>query len=859
MELQSTDLFRPSLAEARTEADETIAKLKSVDLAVPDDYRNYPKAAWERLAESGGVAETAGPYVSRTDDAGRPIQHVCFKVPTGGGKTLLAAAALQRLNQQTGLTLWITPTRAIYEQTKAALRNREHPYRQILEQASGGRVKLLEKDDPFTRGDVANYLCVMLLMLPAANRQKGREFLRMFRDSGHYPTLFPDSDDVLGEGELLSQYPDMERLCANADCPSKQDRKCECRCGTKWKTGPVKRSLFNVFKMLRPVVVLDEAHKAYGAKRRESTEEFVRSVNRLDPSMVIELSATPNRGISNLLVDITGVELRQEEMIKLPVQVKSSTNADWHNTLAEAHDELERLNAEGESLQMSEARYIRPIAVVRVERTGRDQRDSERIHAEDVREYLVQSLGVPAEAVAVKSSEMDELRGQDLLSPYSHVRWIITKAALMEGWDCPFAYVLVMLDNTRAQRALTQLVGRVMRQPHARRTGREALDQCYVYCCNVDVGVAVGQVKNGLEQEGLTGLGDMVMSDSSDFARVPFHRREKFRNRGIFLPLVLHKDGTEWRELDYQRHILPGVDWGAVEAPDPQSSLPDRARWQWATVDVGDALPVFHADRELYIDKAVRISWFARRLSDVVPNPWQAARISRQLVEKLRAAGDDDDDIHDRRSYLSSALREYVTAAVDKEAERVFLDKLGKREIRFDLEADQPNFSMVDTFEIPAAGGPGGLLARNDHQPVQLSLFEPVYDSQFDSALERNFARYLDEQKALQWWHRVAVRQRGDYYLRGWKQDRIWPDFVAMGGETDGKPHVLVFETKGEHLRGNQDTDYKRKVLETLENAFNFGKMTVRDGPAKGTFRLVFNENDFPEALSNLQKAYSAP
>ena len=426
---------------------------------------------------------------------------------------MLAAAALERLNRQTGLTLWITPTRAIYEQTKSALRNREHPYRQMLERASGGRVKLLEKDDLFTRADAANYLCVMLLMLPAANRQKGREFLRMFRDSGRYPTLFPDSDDALGDAKLLNQHPDLERISEN---------------------GPVKHSLFNVFKMLRPVVVLDEAHKAYGAKKREANEEFVRSVNRLDPSMVIELSATPNRGISNLLVDITGVELKQEEMIKLPVQVQSSTNADWHNTLAGAHDKLERLDSEGISLHMNEGRYIRPIAVVRVERTGKDQRDSERIHAEDVREYLVQSLGVPAEAVAVKSAELDELRGMDLLSEFSPVRWIITKAALMEGWDCPFAYVLVMLDNTRAQRALTQLVGRVMRQPHAQRTGMEALDQCYVYCCNVDVGVAVSQVKNGLEQEGLTGLGDSVLSDSPDFQRVPFQRRVPFRDKDIF-------------------------------------------------------------------------------------------------------------------------------------------------------------------------------------------------------------------------------------------------------------------------------------------------------------------------------------
>ena len=157
----------------------------------------------------------------------------------------------------------------------------------------------------------------------------------------------------------------------------------------------MKHSLFNVFKMLRPVVILDEAHKAYGARNLEANEEFARSVSRLDPSLVIELSATPNRGISNLLVDITGVELKNEEMIKLPVQVTSFTNADWHYTLAQAHDELECLDTEAKSLAMSEGRYIRPIAVVRVERTGRDQRDGERVHSEDVREYLTQNLGVP--------------------------------------------------------------------------------------------------------------------------------------------------------------------------------------------------------------------------------------------------------------------------------------------------------------------------------------------------------------------------------------------------------------------------------------------------------------------------------
>ncbi len=833
--LEAFGRWLDALEKARQESAEDVEYYSSRDRPIPEGIRNFPRNAWEELKKTGGVAESAGAYVDRTDEAGRPIPHVCFKVPTGGGKTLLAAAALERLRRQTGLVLWITPTNAIYEQTKAALKDKEHPYRQLLEIASGGRFKFMEKDDPFTRADAANYLCVMLLSLPAANRHRNREFLRMFRDSGRYPAFFPDSDDPLGDGKLLEQHPDLERASEG---------------------GPVKHSLFNVFKMLRSVVVLDEAHKAYGARKPEANQEFARAVSRLDPSLVIELSATPNRGISNLLVDISGPDLKKAQMIKAPVQITSYPNADWIVTLDEAAKQLDALEAEARSLQNSGGDYIRPIAVVRVERTGNDPWDEDHIHAEHVRRLLMTNLAVPENAVRVKSSYTDELRGEDLLSEFSPVRWIITKNALMEGWDCSFAYVLVMLDNTQAQRAVTQLVGRVLRQPYARKTGREALDQCYVYSWNTDVGVAVTHVKNGLEQEGLSGLGDEVMGVSADFRKVTIERRQDFRGRNIFLPLVLHQTGAGWNELDYQRHILPSIDWASITEPDPQSTLPEPVQRQLASVDVGDTLPVYHESQELHIDKDVNISWFARRLSDITPNVWQASRIARQLVERLREAGEADADIYDRRSYLSYALREHVKDEVEKRAERIFRAKLKQGEIRFDLETGRPNFQMKEAYEISVPEN-YGLMAGNNGRQLQLNLFEPVYTQQFDSALERNFARYLDEQKALQWWHRIAVRQHGDYYLRGWKQERIWPDFIAMAINTDGKPHILVFETKGQHLEGNPDTEYKRKVLETLEQSFNAGTMKVSDGPAKGTFRLIFREEEFPTALANLQGAYT--
>ena len=786
----------------------------STDIPIPDELRNYPKAAWKKLKENGGVAATAGEYVDRTDDANRPIPHICFKVPTGGGKTLMAAAALERIPQQRGLVLWIVPTKAIYAQTKAALWNKEHPYRKMLERASAGRVKMLEKEDTFNRDDIANYMCVMLLMLPSANRQRGREFLRMFRDSGRYPSFFPDIDNVFGSRYLLNTYTDLE-------------------CHHENEGGHVKQSLFNVFKVLRPTVVLDEAHKAYGARSRDANVEFARSISRLDPRMVIELSATPNRGISNLLVDIDGPDLKKEEMIKLPVQVTSFPNAEWELTLGQAADELERLDTEARSLENNTGRYIRPIAVVRVERTGKDQRNNEHVHAEDVREYLTQTLHVPSDAVRVKSAENDELGNENLLSEYSQVRWIITKSALMEGWDCPFAYLLVMLDNTQAQRAISQLVGRVMRQPHAQLTGRESLDQCYVYCNNTDVATVVTQVKNGLESEGLTGLGDEVMGGSGtqqqvDGIRVEtVQRRERFQDEEIYLPMVLHRKDNDWIQLNYQMHILPNVDWSAIQPPDPAASLPETVRRQTASVDVGDELPVFHEDREPDIEKKVSISDFANRLSDIVPNLWQAARIAQEMLERLIADGETDEDIYDRRSYLVHVLREHVKNEVEVQSEQIFRRKLETGKIRFDLETREPNYRMVDSYEIHVSPNSDRPLIIN-FQPVQLSLFDPVFEKQFDSDLEKNFAYYLDEERAMRWWHRVAARQRGEYYVQGWRRGRIYPDFVAMTQRIGGTTHVLICDTKGEHLGGNLDTEYKKKVLETLEGAFNrAGRMVV--------------------------------
>lgn len=105
-----------------------------------------------------------------------------FQGANRGGKTLLASCAVQRINQDyfnrnNGFVLWIVPSETIYIQTSHQLRDREHPYRQMLDKASGGKTLILDRNDRFTWQDVQDNVCVMLLMLQSSNRDVRKHYV----------------------------------------------------------------------------------------------------------------------------------------------------------------------------------------------------------------------------------------------------------------------------------------------------------------------------------------------------------------------------------------------------------------------------------------------------------------------------------------------------------------------------------------------------------------------------------------------------------------------------------------------------------------------------------------------------------
>jgi type III restriction enzyme len=830
--LDTLDLYLDELRIHLAKTDKILRvneKERDPDLILP--VPDFPELTWERLKAQGRLpAFRAGiPYSGRKDGIGNDVPNVCLKIPTGGGKTLLAANAVSRilgryLQRNYGFVLWIVPNEAIYSQTKKQLTNREHPYRQILDRAAAGRVKILEKNDPLNRMDVESHLCVMLLMLQSANRET-KETLRLFRDRGNVHGFFPAVDDVPSHFELLGRV-------GNLSCYGSRDN-----------MGAIAHeSLGNVLRLVRPVVVMDEGHKAYTTIAMNTLFDF-------NPSFVLELSATPKdrpqdtpRRYANWLVDVRGAALQREEMIKLPINVKVKAGSDWKACLRESLDQLNVLQSHADELRANTSRYTRPILLVQVERTGKDQREKNTIHSEDVREYLL-GLGIDKSEIAVKTSETNELddpENIDLLSPTCAVRVIITKQALQEGWDCPFAYILCALAASRNQSAMTQLVGRILRQPEARNTPDSFLNECYVFCQHVKTKDVIQAIKKGLEQDGMADLADQVREAKAETGRGKdkrkLPRRERFRTLDIYLPLVNWVDGKDARPLDYERDVLSQLDWTQLDV----TSLAQRLAEE-VNAERSQMLRLTLADGDDFL-KTTEVSivpegrdfdpvYATRSLVDIVPNPWVARGVLEELLTALRKRGFDDARMGTASSYILEELRKWLQQERDLLAEKQFISDVAGERIQFRLRADRELWRMPK--EIPTDRADGARqLARNSGGAAEKSLFSPVYEDDFNKA-EAEFACYLDEAGALRWWHR-NVAKGANYWIQGWKKSRVYPDFIFAHDRTDGKERVLVWEMKGDQLEGNLDTAYKRKLLETVSANFR-----AEQGVKAGTLELL--------------------
>ena len=134
-----------------------------------------------------------------------------------------------------------------------------------------------------------------------------------------------------------------------------------------------------------------------------------------------------------------------------------------------------------------------------------------------------------------------------------------------------------------------------------------------------------------------------------------------------------------------------------------------------------------------------------------------------------------------------------------------------KNELRFVLLAGCIRNTIPQ--QIEARGGTPPLMDRNYQRP-QRSLFDYAADD--FNTVERDFVLYLDSQQWVVGWIRNFART--GYGIQGWKPNKVYPDFMVLAGQE--QPYlpefsrVYVLDTKGLHLKGNEDTEYKQELFE---------------------------------------------
>lgn len=450
------------------------------------DYQTRALAALSHFlteARSGTVAEAFKasyleqnliPVPYRDYNFGE-MPYVCLRLPTGGGKTVLASYAVSvvqkaYLEQDYPVVLWLVPTNTIREQTLNALKTVGHPYRQALETECGlDRLRVFDVGEvtQIRRQDIGRKTLVIVGTL-AALRVEDTSGRKVYVHHEDFEPHFVGISDPENHLERIGEKDLQDNGLRREDI------------------GKIKASFANLLALRNPMVIMDEAHNA----RTRLTFE---TLKRLHPACIIEFTATPDvsaTSASNVLYSCSASELKAEHMIKLPIVL--TEHNDWQAAVRDAVLTGKKLGLDAQN----ESDFVRPIVLFQA-----DAKNGE-VPVEMLKSHLIEQLHVDEREIAIATGKQRELDGLNLFSPACPIKYIITIEALKEGWDCSFAYVFCSVKDVRSSKDAEQLLGRVLRMPYAKRRNSELLNRAYAHLASPDFSIVAKQLTDKLVDMG---------------------------------------------------------------------------------------------------------------------------------------------------------------------------------------------------------------------------------------------------------------------------------------------------------------------------------------------------------------------
>ena len=819
-------------------------------------------AAYDRLLAQDGLRpgkDDIHPYADDVNGAPR----VCVKVPTGGGKTYIAANALRTLTDElrvdTKAVVWLVPRKEILRQTLRQLRNPAHPLRMAIDRDFSHRVEILDKEDG--------------LMGRGLNASSVEGQL----------TLFVLSYDSFKNKDGRRAYAENSSLVALTNYQKAQGEAVEV-------AGADDTALITALAGMHPIVVVDESHHA----KSSLSLEMLRSLN---PRFVLELTATPSAK-SNVIARVSAQELKAEEMVKLPVIVYRRDGKT--EVVQDAIMLRRRLEQIAEINEQKTGHYIRPIVLLQAERKDADNAETFR----KLKAKLVDA-GIPEEHIAIRTGNVDELGNVDLMSRGCPIRYVITVEALSEGWDCPFAYVLATVANKSSRTSVEQLVGRVLRQPYAQHAKSGSLNTSYVLTSSADFNETIDQVVAGLNGAGFSKRDVLASIESDD----PNKTSGPVPVQGILEELAHH---TENKDAEVSEGS-DDFDDLTIALPDENAKLPDNGSTESAPDSIDDMIRASetaeavcaqsakdNADTLLGGTTGMGDDMNTFRIRDAVADTVRNLRIPRYRLEQQAGLFSDLDDAEGELFDRDSLLEHFMLAKIGTEdikldamhvadAKQIDISsdselkvrnlsdvqRRGMKELfvrdsnegrRRSAKLDLPNLmssqvqklygahglksfinrvvdqmsdaelegyvdnasayaaiishaikDKADAFRVrefdverrrgdititPDYAFPSSVYLPNPLTTLDRTLYEAEDGGM--NELEFQMADALANCEGVIWWHRVVERRKGEFYINGFINH--YPDFLAM--TRSGR--LFVIETKGEQLKNDDSRDKLR-------------------------------------------------
>ncbi len=710
------------------------------------------------------------PYKAIPDLINTP--YLCVKIPTGGGKTLVASHSLSVIfdnylqdKNGKGLVMWFVPSDAIRTQTLLNLQNRQHAYRETLDSKFGNSVKVftLEESLSIQKSDLQNNLCIVVASLQAF-RRTDKQWLKVFQNNG----------------ALLSHFED---LVENTDFLEKD------------KAGEVIYSLGNVIRINNPLVIVDEGHNA-------QTLLSFEMLRLLNPSFILEYTATP-RSESNVLVKVLASELKAEKMVKIPIYLSNVTQ--WQETIRDGIAQLKKLERLAISEKRQSKEYIRPIALLQAEQ---EKEGEGKIYVEKIKTFLLEEMQIPEDEIAIKTAKNDEIKGIDLHSSKCPIRYIITVNALKEGWDCPFAYVLISVANIGSRLAVEQTMGRILRLPQATEKKNLDLNYSFVYTSSESFSKASSAVIQGLEANGYS-RSDIrenkgkVVAEKTEFDRF-------VKDPEIQIPFIGLKSKKD--ALSFSRDLI-GEEFQVYEHYKPFSVDFHSDQNQKIKIDIDKENEILWYVQGKLLLKMYKedfsleelLNWLKGNVRHTIISSKEMGRYIDLALKDL-AKDNSIEELSLNRFRLKERIQEEVAVIIGQYAKTQFDKLMSKGEIDTKSAFYTPDKKIY--------------LARLSSEHYQKHLFERAG---YMNGEETEFAMRVDMLKNVQWWNRN--REKEDFYLQGWRSGKFYPDFVI---KTKIGKYILV-EYKGEDRLTNEDTKYKVEL----------GKLWEKLNGDSGRFYLV--------------------